>query len=910
MATNTDVMINVEADISKLIQDLQNAEKALKQTQTTINNQLNPSTQTFSNKLSSVGNRVTQLGNTIKQKIGTEAALAFGVLGAAATSFAKQCVESAVSAESAWTQMNALLSDSNSGVGMSIGKAKTEIKKYANEWGYTVADVRAAGNALLLTGLDNDKLMLGLEATAGVAARTGKNMQDSSTLVSRALAGNGRDFERLTGLRLKDYEMSNGQIDKERLLTDLYTKNSDAINKHADTTEAALNRMGTAWGTIKTEIGEALLPVVKMVADAAQGIALWFRDLPDPVKQFIATILLIVGAVGTVLGVLGFLAPVFTAIGGAISFVAGIIGPVISTISFLVTLFGSLGVAGSVTFIFELLAAAAGALLTAIAPLILPIIAVVGAFTLLYLTGQQLGWWNDITGMIMKFGEAIMWVAGQIGAFLGWIGRLFTDFPGAMQQAGETLGGFKDIILNALGGLYDIGVNTAMELWNGFMDRINDFTSHVSETLAGIDWGALSQSVLTELGNIAQAFLMTSPILGALTALVTSIVNWFLDLLGIHSPGFMAQAIQEEMGHIAEFISGAVGAIVGAIVSLASGIWNGFVGAIVGLATMIGQAFMLAVQTIQTRLNQARAIAGMLVSMLVQAVVTRFNLLVARVRMVFMMVVNAIVMRLRKAWAMASQLAGMIRQVIVTRFNLIVGRAKQIFQNIVNTIRQKLRNAVNTAKDKAKEIYDGIKQKITEIPQAVADEFGKIPDKIRSALDNAKNIAVTKISELVSAVKSALGIASPGFIQRMMAFEFNSIPGIISDSSVLAIREAGKMATGIVDTWQDNMTSLGMPGLSMSGADYSNLVRGQSVDLFGQQPMAHLDTALLTSSMNVPRQPMGSGQGMIQNTTNNSDDHTTHIHVENISLDCNHLTKQESRRILYDALDGLYTGGI
>ena len=304
---------------------------------------------------------------------------------------------------------------------------------------------------------------------------------------------------------------------------------------------------------------------------------------------------------------------------------------------------------------------------------------------------------------------------------------------------------------------------------------------------------------------------------------------------------------------------------------------------------MIYQVFTRVGPLIMTALTQAATFARMAVGFVVNAIVMRFNLLVARVRNIFTMVVNAIRSRLSNARTIASNLAQMIRQQIVNKFNQIIARVRSIFQNIVSTIRSRLANGVSTARQKAQEILQGIKDKISSIPGIVADEFGKIPGKIQSALASAASAALSGAANIVSSFLSGLQRHSPGKIQRETVAEFNSLPGIIAGSGVRAIGETTSMARGIVSAWNGNMTGL---GFGVEGSLDSSIPQFNAF-----------------SPMNMSQIRRGS-TGMVYNTSNTNDNHATHIHVENISLDCNNLTKQESRQILYDALDGLYTGGV
>ena len=1037
-----DILIRAVVEVGKAIGDLQNLEKSITTTASSMGGKMSSAVTGMGAKVTNAGNRISEAGKKIKSALGTEAALAFTAAGTAATNFAKQCISSAVKSESEWTRFGALVQSSG---GSWTAEAQKDIKGWAktfsNNMGYAVSDTREASMALMQFGVKSSQLESSMRGVAAVAARTGMTEAEASNMVISALNGRGMQLAKLTGLRIEDYKTADGQIDQERLLNDLYEQNKDALEAHSKTTEAAIQRMNNSWGSFKTSIGQALLPVVNIIADVVGAIAKWFADLPGPAKTFIAVLLVLGGVIGTVIGVLGLIAPALISLGGIIA----AIGSAGGVVAYLAPAFAGL------TTIF-------GGFLGVLSSLLLPILAVVAALGALYFVGLEMGWWNDLSGMVAKFGEVLGQVIGVIGNFINWFILLFTDFPKAQQMFSDFINSLPGIVMGALGALGEWIGQALGNAWNslssagwglieavgqmfsnaitGIVSYAQDFGSQIISTITDalsnlgsmvVPGGGLVEGILSIIAPIPMLLYgkiveFGPQVLPAINQFVTDLVNGFNEQLnGLGE--WIAQSLSNIPGIVSDTLSGLGGAISGALSGLGSSILSGIGGAIsavrdgllmvmdglvsalsglgnlpvvgplfdglaksiqyaasmisifsnaaigiinvftgllsgtmsvgdafnaiggiisialgqvqvlvanfvttiisnfmgignrilqgfLNIPAMLAQFFTLAVQQIQMKLAQARMIAGLLVTMLVQSISIRFNMLVARVRMIFTSIVNAIRSRLANARGIASNLANMIRNAIVTRFNLIIARVRSIFQRIVSTIRQRLSNAVSSAKQKAQEILQGIKDKVSQIPQMVADEFNKIKDKISSALDNAKNVAVQKIGDLVAAVKGALGIASPGFIQRMVTWEFNSIPGIISDNGVLAVKEAGKMASGIVDAWTSNTSDLIMPGLSMTGSDFSSLLHNQSIDLLRGNPMIQQDLSLLTSNMKVPTMQGAGSREIINNTTHTTDDHQTHIHIDKIELDCNNLTKQESRQILYNALDGLYTGGI
>lgn len=1031
--------------------------------------------------LQTAGNRITQFGKKIKSALKTDAALAFAAVGAAATSFAKQCIDSAIKAESEWTRFGSLVNSNGGNWEQQQGDIKNWARTFSNNMGYAVSDTREASLNLLQYGLSMDQIQQGMQGVAGLAARAGISEAEASQVIISALAGRGTQLKKLTGLKIEDYKLDKDHVDTMKLLTDLYRQNEEALRKHGETTEAQMARVDNSWGRLKTTIGNSLMPVVKLVADVLWMVAEAFDKLPGPIKTAISAFLLIGGIITTVIGIAGMLAPGIIALGEAVGGVAGVIafltGPVGIAIAAILLFAGTMyylyntnetvrnalnGLASWLSGVFAgvwsalapilqgvwtwltQLAQSVGSVLiprfTEIWGTVQPVISV---FQQLFLACQRL--WNALTGvdssgastgfnLIAAAGEAlkvvitflidiflrlvngvlsivVAVVTTVVGVFTLLV-NIITAVAGALQSAGSFFSGliqqFNSFVASVMGKAQSIAnvFQTIFDALSGNIDPSAAFQKIVSE-VQNIISGTLVEIVVNEISNIASAFGDPSVILSAIGSAFTAVVDFFKSILGIASPGHMARAIQEEMGHIAEFISGAAGAIIGAIVSLATGIWNGFVNALSGLAdwvmqsignipniigqalgglanlsvgggglkdsiigmftglpsaigevfnqlapqvlpfiqnfvmqvvtafTGIGNGIMMMFANIPLQLGQffmtlPAMIAQFLmnavmsvqiyITLIRNAIVMRFQLMIAQVSMVWSFIVSAIRMRLQQAWMIAGNLANMIRNAIVTRFNLIIARVRSIFQNIVNTVRNRLQNAVSQARSKAQQIYQGIKDKVSQIPQMVADEFGKIKDKIISKLNDAKNAAVSKISELVSAVKSALGIASPGFIQRMFIYEFTSIPEIINNESLAAIKGANNMAIGIVDAWNTGMgDGLSIPFEALRDQVVSaNIVSDdafnpQMSDLLlstniGSDTSQLLNTGLLTTSTT----PIMNNTSNVQRSTVVHEGDTKNIVIEHFEnkMELAKLSKAESRAIFYDAIDGLYNGGV
>ena len=322
MAESNDIMVTVDVDANKAVQSLQNLKNHITTTAADVNTKLSGSVTNMGTRLTSAGNKINTFGANIKQKIGTEAALAFAAAGTAALAFAKQCVNSAIQSESAWTRYGALVNQGGGNWETQKGEIKSWASTFSNSMGYAVSDTREAMTALAEFGVKQSEMKTAMQGVAGVAARTGMSEAEASNMVISALNGRAMQLKKYTGLEIENYKAADGTIDRERLLNDLYNQNKDAIEAHGNTTEAQIQRMQNSWGALKTSIGNALLPVVKAVADAVSWVAAKFNDLNKShpiIAQIAAAFLAVGGAIGVGIGALGMIAGPLMNLGTMIS---------------------------------------------------------------------------------------------------------------------------------------------------------------------------------------------------------------------------------------------------------------------------------------------------------------------------------------------------------------------------------------------------------------------------------------------------------------------------------------------------------------------------------------------------------------------------------------------------------------
>lgn len=314
-----DIEIEVSVELEKALANLKKLEDQIKSTKASVDQQLSPSVDNMGTKITGAGNRISGFGQKIRDNISGETALAFTALSAGVTSFTKNCVTSAINSESAWSRFGALVNQNGGNWSEQSAKVKKWATDFSNSMGYATSDTREAAATFLQLGMNVSQMQTAMKATAGVAARAGITEAEASTIVANALMGKGRQLEKVTGLRLDDYKTADGQIDRERLLNDLYNQNTDAIRSHAKTTEAQINRINNSWAKFKTGIGQALLPVITMIADFVEKLVNGFNSIEGPLKPFIAGIIAVVAVVSGLIGVLGIVAPILINVGTLIS---------------------------------------------------------------------------------------------------------------------------------------------------------------------------------------------------------------------------------------------------------------------------------------------------------------------------------------------------------------------------------------------------------------------------------------------------------------------------------------------------------------------------------------------------------------------------------------------------------------
>lgn len=707
-----------------------------------------------------------------------------------------------------------------------------------------------------------------------------------------------------------------------------------------DTTSGKINKIKSNFSSAGLEIGNTMLPAVDLVASAfldanengnllakgilyAGGAASTFASLAPTLKPMFETYDSIKGAVDDAKGATESLTKATEIMDGVTAALTGTkAAETVATEADAVAettdaaaksannTATAVGTGEHIGFSAALGAAASSAWALTSALLASPytwiavaVIALVAVMWHLYNTNEEFrngvnNLINTLKGGLIQAWNTIVSVAQQVWAGLQKLGQIiwsmlvpaWQQFKAQLQplwiallQLGDTLRALWANITGGAGAVDDAG--------NSF-----NVLAVIGQAVGAVIVG-LARVIIT---GLQVAFAIIIPVITLFVDVLSTIIGVASSIQGVFNQlrnGTMS--VGDAIGAIGEIFVGAFGDILQAVVQFGTSLLQNFGMIITGIVPNIGAIFSQIMITVQMKILEIKLLIITQVTTFINQVVMRIYSIVTGVRRVFSLVVNTIMLRLNQARAIAGMLAMMIRNMIVTRFNLIVARTRAIFGNIVNAIRQRLSSAVSAARTKAQQILQGIRDKVAQIPEAVKQEFDKIKEKIRSALDAAKNVAVSKINDLVSAVKGALGIASPGFIQRMVTWEFNSLEGIIDDSGIRATNSAAKAATSIVGTWNSNMTSL---GVSMEERfDAFNPLRAIT-----DMPHVGADLNIVGNKMNGATTTPNNN--ISTNNTVNNDDHTIIYQVDHMTVDLNQLPGTEKERF-YNMLSELFPGG-
>ena len=380
-----------------------------------------------------------------------------------------------------------------------------------------------------------------------------------------------------------------------------------------DNLEGQLTILKSQLQELAISFGEILIPAIRGIVSAIQGVVDWLNSLSEGTKRIITTIALLVAAIGPVLIVVG---KVMSAIGTIMTWAPKIAGAISTVMSWGPKIMSAIAaVKGALSSLCAVLAA------NPIVLIIAAVAALVAAF--IYLWNNSEGFrnfwinlWETIKNAVTVAVEAIgnflsqAWTAITTTAQTVWtaISEFFSGvweviktvvttvteaISTAIATAWTAIYAFFEPLLSALQYLFEtiwqaiqILIEMALdaismkiqEIWNGIVAFLTPILEGISSFFQSI-WAAITNTVSN-----------------ALNAIRTTVTNAWNTIKGVITT--VMNAISSTISSIWNSIKSTVTSLMNSISSSVQSIWNNMRSAIAGIISQI-------YSTISSGLNQA-----------------------------------------------------------------------------------------------------------------------------------------------------------------------------------------------------------------------------------------------------------------------------------------------------------------
>ena len=411
----------------------------------------------------------------------------------------------------------------------------------------------------------------------------------------------------------------------------------------------------------------------------------------------------------------------------------------------------------------------------------------------------------------------------EVGIYFGW----WTDVSSMLAAISDGVRRLWEAFINSpqVQGAIKMVQDALQQLWT-FLQPVISWIQTQWNNLFG-DAGSNPDAVRM----IWQAFQTLGDIAGKVFGTISTVVTQAYTAL---AP--IGGSILRIIDIISRFFNGEISfeaAITGLIYNL------GMIGSQVGsIALRIGRALLNGI------ISFARRIAPMVWGFLLQTasrILSFGSIAAARAVQAGLGILNGIVNRVRQ---IPARVGAFMRQ-IPGRISSAAGAAASAAASLANQAKQAVVNGIMGLAD------------------AVYNEFIKIGDRIRDSVSSAVSAATNFGNDIKDAVLGALGIASPGIIQRKLAIEFADIPSRIGESSDYVYSAAKDYAGNIIKGFNAPQMNPSTLGVVRENGSYS-------------------------------RSGMRTGNVTI-----------VHVHENAIPVDARNMTKQEAQGVVTLALESL-----
>lgn len=476
--------------------------------------------------------------------------------------------------------------------------------------GYSTSDTIALLATMEKNGVDVGSVLTGLKyATKTYAAENKDASTEIKTLFDNIKNGSASaaDAQAVFGSRAGEilYEyVKEGKLDFSQLADAIQDSNGrvsetfEDMEDPVDKMKVAYNNLKLAGASLGDSLNTVLAPVFNTVAKACQMLADTMLNLPDPVKDVVAAIGVLVAAAG----------PGLVAVGNAIEK----FGDSISAISNFGTKLTELK--GTMTSTFSSLSKIPD-LLAGINPAVLAVIAVIAVLSAAFIT-----LWKNNDQFRQGIISAWSQVSNAVGSFVSTLQTMFSGFSGTFQTLMNTISSAWDAFCNLLAPVFTGAFNALAAVLTGVLNVLTGILNVFIGVFTG-NWDTCWQGIQTIFSGVWTAIsgVFTSAVSiieGLISGLITGVTSlWNAGWSGIEAfvEGIW-NGITNFIGGMCSSISSTISSIMSGISSTISSIWSGISstisGIVSGISSTISSKFNAAKNNVSSIFNGIRSIAS------------------------------------------------------------------------------------------------------------------------------------------------------------------------------------------------------------------------------------------------------------------------------------------------------------
>lgn len=342
---------------------------------------------------------------------------AIGAAGLMAAGYLKSAVEAAAKGEDNFKDLQQTIKSTGGAAGYSADQIRSMAKEISSQTTFTTGEVMKGQNMLLtFTNIQGDVFKQASGAMMDMAQKFKSDAPQVAIQLGKALNDPVKGITALTRVGVSFTEQQKGQIKamvqagdvagaQKVILGELNKEFGGQAQAATETYNGQLKQMSNNMNSVKSTIGSVLLPYLTQIAkhlnDGAQSLA----NFASKHKNVIAAVLSVTAVLGTFIGGAGVLQKVL-----------GVLGPTIKGLN------------------------------STIGDMILPIIAVIGAITVL-----TLAYMNNWGGMRDKTNEIINFIKPLIlNAFNEVVAWFKTNWPAIKATFEEVLHAIESAVNNIL----------------------------------------------------------------------------------------------------------------------------------------------------------------------------------------------------------------------------------------------------------------------------------------------------------------------------------------------------------------------------------------------------------------------------------------------------------------------------